>query len=425
VRPDTSLSMLRMQRARAILIADQPFYGIVSLHLGLVEDSTCETLWCNGVQLGFNPRFVRGCTELELKAILTKMTLHAALGHTWRCEHRDLKLWNEACGYAVAPIIEEAACRLPGKFPRREEFDGWCAEAIYLRLQTEADEAEKGSEDEEKSEEGGGGTGSGMGAPGGPESGEGDDEPSDGESEQDPQDWRSGVVGEIRPAPADCDQKAAEEGVRLAAQQGALAHGDLPGALGIAIKQTSAARVNWKEIIWAFAQASFKSTDYSWSRPNPRYIGAGLYVPRLQGKQTPPMVASVDVSGSIVANPSLVSAFINEIDGINSQTEPERLDVLYVDVAVRLHECYEPGDMVKPQTIPGGGGTSFIPAFAWVQEQGENPCCMVYLTDLLGSFPAVAPDYPVLWVVPDLTGKYLAEPPAVPFGEVVVLPAFD
>ena len=50
----------------------------------------------------------------------------------------------------------------------------------------------------------------------------------------------------------------------------------------------------------------------------------------------------------------------------------------------------------------GGGGTSFVPVFDWVEDriaEGEDvPQCLIYLTDGYGDAPEVEPDYPVLWV---------------------------
>jgi predicted metal-dependent peptidase len=63
----------------------------------------------------------------------------------------------------------------------------------------------------------------------------------------------------------------------------------------------------------------------------------------------------------------------------------------------------------------GGGGTSFIPVFEWIREQGIEPDALVYLTDGMGSFPRHAPSYPVIWgnIYPE--AKY-------PFGDVVDVP---
>jgi predicted metal-dependent peptidase len=62
--------------------------------------------------------------------------------------------------------------------------------------------------------------------------------------------------------------------------------------------------------------------------------------------------------------------------------------------------------------IEGGGGTSFVPVFDRIHEDGIQPDMLVYLTDTYGSFPAQEPDYKVIWgsIVPN---------PRVPFGQVV------
>jgi len=74
------------------------------------------------------------------------------------------------------------------------------------------------------------------------------------------------------------------------------------------------------------------------------------------------------------------------------------------------------------QTLPlplqiepkGGGGTDFRPVFEWVENQGVNPCCLIYLTDLeCNRFPAHAPAYSVLWIQTGNSGY------RVPFGEIV------
>ena len=96
-----------------------------------------------------------------------------------------------------------------------------------------------------------------------------------------------------------------------------------------------------------------------------------------------------------------------------SEADPVRTTVIYCDTRVNAVETFERGDPVT-LTPKGGGGTDFRPVFDHVETMDEAPACVVYLTDLCGGFPAVAPDYPVLWVN---TARWSSG--SVPFGEVI------
>ena len=61
----------------------------------------------------------------------------------------------------------------------------------------------------------------------------------------------------------------------------------------------------------------------------------------------------------------------------------------------------------------GGGGTDYRPVTAYVEEQGLNPACLVYLTDGCCDRYPEEPWYPVLWI-----GTCEFNPP---FGEFVML----
>ena len=67
---------------------------------------------------------------------------------------------------------------------------------------------------------------------------------------------------------------------------------------------------------------------------------------------------------------------------------------------------------MKPEP-KGGGGKRFESVFEHLDESGEPPVALVYLTDGLGSFPERAPEYPVLWAT--------TEREEFPFGEVVAI----
>ena len=106
------------------------------------------------------------------------------------------------------------------------------------------------------------------------------------------------------------------------------------------------------------------------------------------------MVIAIDTSGSVddvmLAQSAIV---VNEIVDV---MKPERVTVIYCDSRVKGQEVFERGDPVTLKLV-GGGGTRFQPVFDAVRDSGEDPVCLVYLTDLDGR-AAEEPHYPVLWV---------------------------
>jgi predicted metal-dependent peptidase len=84
--------------------------------------------------------------------------------------------------------------------------------------------------------------------------------------------------------------------------------------------------------------------------------------------------------------------------------------VVYCDAAVQATEEFLPSDPIQ-LTPQGGGGTDFVPVFHWVAENGIDPVCLIYLTDLCCFSYPDKPEYPVLWVTSSRR--------TAPFGETV------
>ncbi|MDX1812621.1 MAG: VWA-like domain-containing protein, partial [Gammaproteobacteria bacterium] len=57
------------------------------------------------------------------------------------------------------------------------------------------------------------------------------------------------------------------------------------------------------------------------------------------------------------------------------------------------------GKVILPKKFSGGGGTSFIHPFAWIETLDLLPDMLIYFTDAKGEFPNQAPRFPVLWLV--------------------------
>jgi predicted metal-dependent peptidase len=174
----------------------------------------------------------------------------------------------------------------------------------------------------------------------------------------------------------------------------AKACGHAPGGIERPLEQARQSEHDWRGILHNFIAATNPS-DYRWAPPNRRFVSSGLYLPSVERSGVGEIVVAVDTSGSIGTQE--LEQFAGEINAIINEAQPESIRVIYCDAAVQAVDEFGPSEPIK-LSPKGGGGTDFVPAFRWVEENGIEPKCLIYLTDLCcNSFP-VAPDYPVLWV---------------------------
>lgn len=368
----------KVMAARTALVLDQPFFGALALRLKVVEDAKCHTAWTDGISLGYNPKFVDKLKHSELTALIAHEVMHCANGHPWRRDAREMKKWNVACDAAINGILTSAGFTLPqGGIVPTSDQQGKSAEWIYARL----------PEDQ-------GGSGQGK-----------------GEDKPDP-------LGEVRDAPGDSGEETGSSGessgtteadwqqaVQQAANQ-AKAMGGLPAGAERFAKDSARPKVDWKSVLRRFIQER-ACNDYTWMRPNKRYIAQGLYLPSLESHETGHIAVAIDTSGSI--DEVLLNAAKAELLAVTDETQPSRVTVYYADASVAHVDTFEKGEPItfRPK---GGGGTDFAPVLAACENQDEPPICIIYLTDMFGHFPEAC-GIPVLWVTNTAC--------EAPFGEVV------
>jgi predicted metal-dependent peptidase len=198
---------------------------------------------------------------------------------------------------------------------------------------------------------------------------------------------------------------------RIAVEQAvrsAKACGRWPGGLERHLADAKVSRTQWRSVLRDFISSTDPS-DYRWTPPNRRYVASGLYLPSVERSGIGEIVIAVDTSGSV--DETTLEQFAGEIRAIADETHPERIYVVYCDAEVQRVDEFGANDPIE-LSPKGGEGTDFKPPFRWVDEQGLDPKCLIYLTDLwCKSFPD-PPAYPVLWATdsPDRTA---------PFGETL------
>jgi predicted metal-dependent peptidase len=392
----------RIRKARTALLLDHPFFGSLLFRLKGDECRSIPTMATNGVVLRYNPAFVDTLNAATLAGVLAHEVLHPALQHHVRRSGRDSRRWNEACDYAINPLLLDAGLSLPDGVLVDPRFRGMSAEQIYNLREAEAQPQPSG----QNSASEGAGDGSG-------ETSEKQcctDEPTAPETE--------GGVGQVLDAPLPDDgtpsveeqarewRVAVNQAITLSKQAG-----KAPAGLARTLEGAAEAQVDWRELLRRLWSDTIPA-DSSWMRPNRRHIWSGLYLPGVAREGTGEIAIAVDCSGSV--NARQLRLFEAEIRSIIEGQRPERVHVLYFDAEVHKVDTYMAGEMLHLEPV-GGGGTDFGPCFDWLNEHGIHPQTMVFLTDLYGSFPESAPDYPVIWAS---TGSRQA-----PFGSVIPMHA--
>jgi predicted metal-dependent peptidase len=114
-------------------------------------------------------------------------------------------------------------------------------------------------------------------------------------------------------------------------------------------------------------------------------------------------VIAIDTSGS-VSNTEL-RQFLGEVSSILGDCRPKSLTLMWCDAAVDgVTEYTEPEelreDVAVTRGVTGRGGTSFIPPFEYVRDNGLECDLFIYLTDGYGPFPKedLAP-FPTIWCI--------------------------
>lgn len=377
----------RLQGALLRIRGDHPFFGTLALFADLRVTNDVPTAATDGKALFFNPEFVEAQDSPALCGLVAHELLHAALMHGMRRRERDPRLWNIAADIVVNGMVrKDTAYALPKGGVENPKLAHLSVEEIYEQLNSGKlkvpsidllDVLAPAPGD--------------AGADGAGEGG------SDG-----------GSLGQVQAEALQRHWRAALQQAGAVARRINKGFGSqgLDGARDF--ESATNPSLSWRELLWQF----MVSTPYDFGGFDRRFIHRKLYLEDVVGESVDVAIC-IDTSGSIAGKE--LGEFLGEIQGILDAYPQIRGHLFFADAAL-----YGPHEFSRDTAIPearGGGGTAFEPFFDWVRQQDGTPPLSIYFTDGYGSFPTVAPDAPVMWVV--LSGGL--ETPNFPFGNVVRL----
>ncbi|MFA5153195.1 MAG: VWA-like domain-containing protein [Clostridia bacterium] len=364
----------KIAKARVAMIFDTPFFGYLALNLEPVEDKnmTMKTMATDGKHLFYDHDFIMGLDLENLKAIIAHEVGHVILWHLPRMQGRDLEKWNYAADYADNDLIRRDFRLPPGCLIPDKDMEGKSAEYNYNHIPDKQKNPKGRMDDHSKW-------------------GDWGKDPGDGQDSQGQDsmevDWR---------------EKVAQ------AATAARMKGKLPGHIGELVDGILQPKLTWQALLRDMVTSAAKS-DFRLFPPNKKHLYRGFVLPSITGEEIKVGVG-IDTSGSISHDELVI--FLSEIKGICDQYENHTIFMWAADTEIdgewEVHEFDE-----LPKDFKGRGGTDFRA----VCERADTKeiSCLIFFTDLEGTFPDHAPKIPVIWVTVGSCNK-------APFGTIIEYP---
>ena len=363
------------------------FFGALMLFASIIKSEKVETAATDGKDIFFNEKFLKSLKSSEQNALMLHEVLHMALLHVTRRQSRDPHIWNIAADIVVNDLIlRNTSFALPEGAIVDHAYQDKSVEFIYECLlknnkykqkKYQLKIADVGDNPESNKES----------------------ILSETEKLEIESYWRDKIqVLKNSDALSNPDK------------YGSNSTGGLPAGFEREVENILEPEINWRHALWKYVgrtPADFDDLDR-------RFLYKGLYLEGLMSEALEVSVC-VDTSGSV--SRELIEQFVGEINGILSSYPHVKCDFFFCDCA--LSGPFEVSSIDEVPALKGGGGTSFVPFFKYLEKNSNNLMgaqkVSIYLTDGYEEFPDFVPSDPVMWLVSadgEKTSKF-------PFGEVV------
>ena len=437
--------MRAMQRARAKMLREQPFYGIEAMNLELIPGTehmgrVTDTAATDGRVLVANPEWFLGLSDEDQVTVLMHEVMHVVLLHHLRRGNRDPEYWNIAGDHAINTLINDHSGRSLEGWLCDKKYRNWPTEQIYRDVipddspQPQPDQPGRGQPGDEADQPGGGS-----------DEPEGNDpvnvdQPSEPEPEPEPVEPEpvEPEPGETKPEkPAgevwdavkedgseytETEKREQESKKKEQITTARTAHdamvkysGTGGDSFGQAIDSVVTESAGWEGLLREFWTSKAAGDPLgTWRKLDRRAYNAGIISPYQEQVGATHVVLGFDKSGSVTSRER--KAIFAQLQMLRDEAPAERISIVPFNHKVLDKEVIELADGDEfPETLPRGGGTTFASVMRWVDDLEDVPDVVIMLTDMEDWEYGKEPDCPVLWVS---TAFAYDEPP---FGEVIVI----
>lgn len=350
------------------------FISSVFFSLNFKWDDSVPTAYVDGLTMGVNPDFFLSLPEKQRVFVLAHETWHIALKHVTRFSEipdgNRLK-YNYAADYVINDLLYLDNYTLWPSCLHDEKYRDMSTEAIYKELKDEPNEDFDPQHGDIK---------------GGPNS----KEPGSSSQGNAPQ---SGSQSASGPSQKDIENKIDEIILKASTQADIQkSAGRIPSEVSIHIDKLKNPQLPWQILLHRYMD-EFDKTDYSWARPNRRYM-PDVYIPTLHSPGIERVAMAWDLSGSVQNHE--IADMMAECESIRQKLQPQVTEVVTFDTQVKAVTELAMHDPISKVKLAGRGGTNFEPVFEHFRK--TKPNVLIVFTDMCSYPVEKTPDFPVIWV---------------------------
>ncbi len=372
-------SIERIIKAKIGLLINEPWFGQLACYLNLKEMKHWKDLTAAIDERGnlyFNPEWIKDLSDKEMMGLMCHEIMHLAYEHPFRCQSRNLILWNIAADLKInSDLIYNRSYDLPkgGLLPSGHEWtlgkiqikniDQKTTEQIYDDLYSKVpssvteiiislDGSSSGTDNLDKLPE-----------------------PWKGLIKKLVKDLQKTNADKLKPA--EIKQLAREWKERVNSVNQTM-KGNIPAGLARELLDLENPQLPWHQII----RQRFSKLEKlrTWRRPNKKWLP--YFFPGTEKNKTLKAAVAIDTSGSMSAKD--ITKAISETWGLANSFRSFKLYIIFNDADVWDVVEVSNGNKEKIRRLQpkGGGGTLCKPVFDMIKSKFRNRIdSLVYFTD--------------------------------------------
>lgn len=360
-------------KAKAELFGNNKFIFISTIFCGLKHIFADEvpipgtgsamknpTAMTDGKSVWYNADFWLEQSPKVRISVLLHEVWHVVLDHMNRVPNNvDVRTWQIACDHAVNNLLKKAGCEVPATWYCDKKYQDWGTELIYIDLLKE------NQNDPDQSPVGG------MGA---------DLIQQPNLSDVEKQKARHKLDNLIQRAFMQAEREKQT--------------GNIPGSLMEYINKLRNPVIPWHDVLRRFMNDTIQD-EYSWAKPNRRYVHSGLYLPSNQSEGIKHVVVAADLSGSI--STAEIEHFASNLISLMKTISPEVMTLLQFDTQIHAEFQLTNASQIMDIPFKGRDGTNVTCIMEWAIK--HKPDVLIVLSDGYFNVPPVKPKCPIVWLI--------------------------